>query len=248
MPLQKMGAFSFNHTEAPDDLNSIYTATEIKEKWDSRANELRTTINTVIDALSSTVDGDSGANGVKATTINGLEGTDLQTLIESLKSFVDAHKANTNNPHLVTPAQLNVYTKGELDPFLRGGDTVIKEEVFTIINSNLGDGTFTYSDKNNITKTGSITAEGYQVFTLQSGTYEIAQNRIEAMINDALHRSVGSGGLQEIDATHIALTVPEGNGAEITFKYFEKIGVVGTGLLVESDTKPAGYFWLKVVG
>ena len=65
----------------------------------------------------------------------------------------------------------------------------------------------------------------------------------------ALKGKVTVGGLVEVDTTHVALTVPEGAGAEITIKYFQKIGITGTGLIVVSPTQPAsGFVWFEVVG
>lgn len=157
------------------------------------------------------------------------------------------------------------YTKGQLDASMRNGDTVIKYEVFTIVSSNNGDGTFTYKNDLGEEIIGSLTAEGNQTFTLQKGFYHVGHNRLEAIVSDTLHRSAGSGGLIEVDETHVILTEPEGNEAEITFKYFESIGLTGEhklshedggtdeikGILVVSTTEPhqkfAGKIWGKVL-
>lgn len=178
---------------------------------------------------------------------------DAQDLLE--------HKSNKNNPHEVTAEQLGVYTKTELDPYLSGGDTVIKEEIFTIVSSDNGDQTFTYSNSDSENVIGTLTAEGYQVFTLEDGTYALDSNHIEILIGDTLRRSKKSGGLIEIDDTHVALTVPEGNGAEITIKYFERIGLMGehaitheeggadtiSGLVQVGGTQPTKSIWFKFI-
>lgn len=214
-------------------------------------DEIMNAVNDLADALMGVVDGESGADGIGATLIEGLgdENTKtVQLIVEALKLYIDAHKNRSDNPHNVTPEQLNVYTKDDINPYLRGGDTVIKVEVFTIVNSNLGDGTFSYTDKNGITIIGMLGISGQQLFMLQEGSYELGLNRIDAVVNDTLQRSVSSGGLEEISTSIVALTQPEGNGAEITIKYFEKIGIIGTGLIVMGEANPgAGYFWYKVV-
>lgn len=143
------------------------------------------------------------------------------------------------------------------------GNTVRKIEVYTIVNSNNGDGTFTYKDALDNQYIGNLGEAGEQIFTLIQGSYPLHENRIEAIINDTLHRTVASGGLQEIDETNIALTNPEGNGAEITIIYFEKIGMTGehklshgvgqydevAGVIYQGTVKPNSTtaFWYKEV-
>lgn len=164
------------------------------------------------------------------------------------------NKINT----LATKTELNlkanksdVYTKTELTPWLRGGDTTIREDVFVIVNSNNGDGTFTYSIDGDVV-IGQLGENGEQLFDLVSGYYEPGTNRIEATINDTLRRSAKSGGLIEIDNTIIGLTQPEGDGAEITFKYYERIGMTAEyniKLSVEKPPKNDGKnMWFKVIG
>ena len=55
-----------------------------------------------------------------------------------------------------------------------------------------------------------MTEDGYQVFELTQGNYDLEKNRVEIIVNDTLRRSVVSGGVEEIDETHVALTQPEG--------------------------------------
>jgi len=144
------------------------------------------------------------------------------------------------------------------------GNTEIKADVFTIINPNLGNDTFTYSD-NGVTKTGQIVS-GRRRFTLND-SYHVNMNRITAVINDALERSAASGGLTEVGATGqlsniIELASSVAAGTEITFKYFKQISLSGKhamshnvggsdALVIVSQTEPAetfpGLIWLKVV-
>lgn len=141
------------------------------------------------------------------------------------------------------------YTKDEVNNHLRGGDTIRVEEVFTIVNANLGDGTFSYANPEGTVFTGQLTSEGYQVFTLQQGDYIPNAHLMEASIEDTLRRSKASGGLVELDTKRVALTDPLGNGKEVTFIYFMKIGVAGTGMVLISPTKPTiDSVWFKVVG
>lgn len=140
------------------------------------------------------------------------------------------------------------YTKLELDRYLQGGDTVIRVEVFEIVSGNLGDGTFSYKDSAGVTQIGYLDALGNQQFILQKGSYELGQNRIEATINDTLIRSSASGGLTELGENIIQLNDPQAAGAEITVKYFERIGFAPTNGVVISETNPGGnMLWYQVV-
>lgn len=147
----------------------------------------------------------------------------------------------------------DVYTKAQLDPWVSvmGGDTKIKEEVFTIITSNNGDGTFTYS-ANGVNVTGALGVNGEQIFTLNDGFYVLESDSIVAFIDDTLRRSVKSGGLLEITDTKIALSQPEGAGREITFIYHERIGLTGEHNIIIGENKPlptnSKTVWFKVIG
>lgn len=270
MPFTKLTGYTNLIANLPDIPGGNMTSAELKQYWDSSPEEARGALNKLIDDLQST----TAAETVGAKTVAGLTGSTVQALLESLKVYVDsqdgsarattqslintletqvvAHAANMNNPHRVTASQLNVYTKDELAPYLQGGDTLIRYEVFTVVNSNNADGTFTYKDKLDNSYVGPLTPEGHQVFSFKKGVYDRGLNRVECLVGDTLHRSVESGGLLEISNTEVALTIPEGNGAEITFKYFERIGITGEHNLVVGNAQPpassGNTVWLKVVG
>lgn len=247
MPLTKLNGFLKKIGDLPDKPTpGSMSAADLKAYFDSSPEELRLALNKLIDELEAT-----GASNIGTSPIAGLAGTKVQDLLSSLKTYVDGHMNNASNPHNVTAAQINTYTKDELAPYLQGGDTLIKYEVFTIVTSNNGNGTFFYNDTNSVQRTGTVTAEGYQTFTLLNGQYGIGANRIECTINDTLQRSVASGGLVEVDSTHVTLTSPEGAGAEITFKYFERIGITGEHNIVLGTVIPpisdGNTMWFKVV-
>ena len=88
MALQKMGDFSFKHSEQQDDLYRVKTAEEVKEAFDSRGEELKAAINKLIDQLQSVEIGNSGARNIKATPISGVNGEDVQTILEGLKGQI----------------------------------------------------------------------------------------------------------------------------------------------------------------
>lgn len=218
-----------NHKTSGDHDGRYYTENEI----DAKVSNINSSINATNANLSNHKT--SGDHDIRYYPKSQIDAT-VATLATKAENALKANSAD-------------VYTKTQLEPYLRGGDTVIRREVFIIVNSNNGDGTFTYKDVNDIEHIGELGASGEQIFTLQKGNYALGEERIEATVNDTLQRSVTSGGLQEIDSTHVALTMPEGNGAEITIKYFESIGVTGLGLIQRSATEPPiDVYWFEVVG
>lgn len=91
MAFQKMGNFTFKHIDQTDELG--LTADEAKEKFDSRGEELKTALNNAVDALNATADGNSGADNVGATAVEGWPGSSVQAILESAKSDIAGHKA-----------------------------------------------------------------------------------------------------------------------------------------------------------
>jgi len=107
------------------------------------------------------------------------------------------------------------------------GNTVIKNELYTIVNANLGDGTFSYKDVDETVIIGDLGSNNEQIFTLVDGTYPLGENRIEIIKNsDALLTSIG-GGITEIDETHVQLNTPAIANDVINIKYFERLGLGG---------------------
>ncbi len=155
------------------------------------------------------------------------------------------------------------YTKDQINANF-AGDGDIVYEVFTVTSVNEEEGVFTYTDKSGASHAGELTNLGHQVFTLQEGAVHNS-SRIEAFVDDTLHRSVVSGGLELLDEHTVVLTEPETEGAEITFKYYKQVRITGThrtmhendgedeikGLINISETEPskkfAGKIWGKVI-
>lgn len=89
MPLEKLTGFLKLIKDLPDKPNSAYTALQIKEYFDSSPEELRLALNALIDRLKAVVDGDSGADNIGVTAIEGVDGATLQAVLESLKGIDD---------------------------------------------------------------------------------------------------------------------------------------------------------------
>lgn len=149
----------------------------------------------------------------------------------------------------------DVYTKKEIAPFIKGGDTNIKYEVYIIDEPFIAgaegtQATFTYHDYNNAQYVGTIGNNGEQIFELTQGSIILGLNRIEATINDTLKRSVASGGLIEVDVTHVALSDRYEKGTEVTFKYYERLDIQGQYQVYVGEEKPpfmSNTIWVKTL-
>lgn len=93
MPLDKLTVFTKKVQDLADKPNGTMTASEVKAQFDAAPEELRVYLNQLIDDLSSVVDGDSGADNIKATSIAGLTGTTVQAILEALKTLDDTNRA-----------------------------------------------------------------------------------------------------------------------------------------------------------
>jgi hypothetical protein len=94
MPLNQMNDFTFKHSDQIDQIYSVMTSTQIKENFDKQGKELRDFINALISKLNSQIDGDSGADNIKATPIQSITGNSIQEILEQLKVYIDT-KANS---------------------------------------------------------------------------------------------------------------------------------------------------------
>ncbi|MGD6898598.1 glycosyl hydrolase family 28-related protein [Bacillus infantis] len=90
MPFKKQGNFTFNHSEQQDDLYRVKESTDIKKDFDSRAEELKNTLNVLIDDLKKITAGDSGAKNIGVSTIEGVAGNDIQTVLEKYQQSLAA--------------------------------------------------------------------------------------------------------------------------------------------------------------
>lgn len=141
------------------------------------------------------------------------------------------------------------YTKDEISLHIKGGDTLPKEEAFTIVNADNGDGTFTYKNGTQ-TYIGELTEEGYQVFELKSGEYTMNNSSIVVWVDDSLRRTPVSGGVIEISNKSFALTDPEGEGTEISVEYLQRVGMLGEHNIIISEQEPPyvkNTIWFKII-
>jgi hypothetical protein len=90
MSFNKLTAYTQKVADAADTI--VGNAPLAKSIFDAAPEELRTYFNNLIDALKSSASGDSGAKNTGATNISGLTGNDIQSLLESLKTYTDGIK------------------------------------------------------------------------------------------------------------------------------------------------------------
>lgn len=87
MPLERLEAFTKTVSDLDDKPNATMTAAEVKAQFDAAPNEVREYLNKLIDVLQSDVDGDSGADNIKATPISTSPDT-VQGILEWLNSQI----------------------------------------------------------------------------------------------------------------------------------------------------------------
>lgn len=115
MGFKKMGEFTFNHSNQQDDLYRVLTASEIKEAFDSRGLELKKALNDLIDALSNTNDGESGGGKIGVSPIPGVEGNNLQEMLESLKKSLNETTLGQVPNGSITPQKLSFPAANGID-------------------------------------------------------------------------------------------------------------------------------------
>lgn len=83
---EKLVSFTKDVSDLPDR-PAVDSAAALKAQFDAAPDEVRVYLNKLIDALKLTTAGDSGAKNIGATSISGLTGTDVQSLLESLNTL-----------------------------------------------------------------------------------------------------------------------------------------------------------------
>jgi len=236
--------------------------------------ELNTQIKSVVDSASGAdYVGATEIAGVTGTTVQTIL-ENLKTLLdsaegegrttESIKGNADnlaEHAVSIDNPHGVTAEQIGAYTQLELQgagtaqvnwenisnvPNLT--TTGFNEEIFVVKSIDTDAGTFTYQDGDENLFTGTIDDSGRYIFEV-SESYSLALNQMTAYIDDALYCSVTSGGLYEVDNTHVALTNAPEIDSEITIRYIVMNGFMACGVYANESAPVSpdqGVMWLDL--
>ncbi len=275
--------FILGQTMNPDefDQNNMETVNKVNETIVA-VNANTNTLPAIVEKADNAVATANGAD-IKAdnavTTANGAESkadnavatantanTNATSAINTANGAVDTANGAVNVANNAVEFASDAQSAAEFAALAAQsavGNTEIIYEVYSVVNANNGDGTFNYKDSDDVLYSGIIGENGEQIFALIKGDYPLSQNRIEVSINDTLQRSVASGGLIEVDETHVGLTSPEADGAEITIKYYQKVGlgsnhalthsvglydeIVGLTYVDANQPKSSSAIWFKVV-
>jgi hypothetical protein len=79
---EKLVSFTKKVADLPD--RPSLNPAELKNQFDAAPDEVRVYLNKLVDALQKTTAGDSGAKSIGVTSISGLTGNDIQTILEQL--------------------------------------------------------------------------------------------------------------------------------------------------------------------
>ena len=128
-------------------------------------------------------------------------------------------------------------------------DTKLVTEIYTIVNPDEGNGNFSCKDGDGNTRHFPLTNEGYHVFYLEKGSYQMRRNQISVMIDDCLYRSQSSGGLTELGETRVQLNEQLKAGQEVTIIYSNvvRIGNPYPRIFINDnapDNAEVGDFWI----
>jgi hypothetical protein len=145
MSFNKLTAYTQKVADAADTITGNPAAA--KAIFDAAPEEIRTYFNNLVDGLKSTTSGDSGAKNTGATAITGLTGTDVQSLLEGLKTYSDGAFAKKQVPawNSLTPTNSWVYYGSGQFPGYYKSETG-EVEVKALLKSGTDNGSYLFSD------------------------------------------------------------------------------------------------------
>lgn len=109
--------YNVNNIQGLADLTKNQ-ATAVKILFDKTGADGKAYIIALLEEMTSVADGDSGADNIGSTAIDGLSGTTVQALLESLKGYVDTNsstKTELNNHKTSAAHDGRYYTEVEAD-------------------------------------------------------------------------------------------------------------------------------------
>jgi hypothetical protein len=115
---RKITQFVKRHVDLADRPNVTMTSAELKAWFDNSPEELRVMLNAVIDDLLATLDGASGADNIGSTAITDLDGTTVQTIMESLRNKLKSIVDGTSGADFVNATAISGITGATVQALL----------------------------------------------------------------------------------------------------------------------------------
>lgn len=122
---RKILAFAHKVGDLPDRPSPTFSAAEIKAQLDSSPEELRLSLNGLIDDLTSSSPGASGSDQVGAAPIGGLSGTTVYTQLLAIKALLDGATNQNAFSAVAVPGQSTVIADAIADTLTLVGGTGI---------------------------------------------------------------------------------------------------------------------------
>jgi hypothetical protein len=198
MTLTKQGNFTFNHSSQQDDLYKAMSAAEVKAAFDSRANELKSTLNNLIDSLNTIVASNSGADNIGVTAIQDLTGTTVQSILKSLRDTLKSVTNGESGTDFINSAPITGVTGSTLYAQLSSLKGLI-DAVYTksqLDNGQLDTRYYTETELNN----GALDTRYFTETELSNGSLDTRYYTETELAST----TVGSSGAKKIGATPIA--------------------------------------------
>lgn len=231
---RKITAFAKKITDLADRPGGTLTPAQLKVQFDSSPEELRVAHNGLVDDLSSTAVGASGAHQISSETISGVTGNNVHAQLSSLKTQVNESALGQIPDASVTPAKLS------FSPAITGSDVLSR--LITV------DGTGSGLDADKVDGIDLRITNGLLEFNDGTGWKVVADNRV-AVASDTVQLSfpteyTGTLGNSNANPLLVAKFTPKTTG-EFLLKFEGKYTGTGTAVLLFFSTSagiPADQF------
>lgn len=238
MAINTMQDFTFKHSDQLDALYTQYTASQIKALFDSRGTELRTALNLLITTLKST----EGATDVGTSTIQDVDGANIQAMLQSIRDKLKSVADGTSGADYVNATAITGLTGTTIQTLLESLKTYTDT-----YNTNHKLSTSTDHDNRYYTETeinskvSDLSGSGRTTETIKKNADDIANHKISTdhdtryFTKDQLQSITdGSSGADNIKATPISAN--SGNTVQSQLEWLlTQIAVAATGTIPDGS-------------
>lgn len=195
MPLNQMQDFTFKHSDQQDAIYTQYTAQQIKALFDSRGDELRTALNILITALTST----EGASDIGTNTIQDIDGTTVQAMLQSIRDKLKSVADGTSGADYVNATAITGLTGLTVQSILESLKTYVDSANTTSTNNLADHKTSGDHDTRYFTKTelqsvvsGSSGADKVKASPIAVGSGDTVQAQLAWLLSQIAVAATGS--------------------------------------------------------